>query len=137
MNIRAISPQTNYTNKIAFKGSKEEKYIYTKDEVKDIKSNTKSNGICIGAMLAVLGGMALTVAVENDDKQKQTELFDKFEKVCTSPEIQKDTFLVKDVTGDGKADMILFKKDGTKVIFDIAKGEISNEVVTTKLEPVK
>lgn len=44
-----------------------------------------------------------------------------------SDDIQKDTLLIKDVTGDEEPDLILFKEDGSKVIIDIANQNITEK----------
>lgn len=80
---------------------------------------------------AVAGGLALIgKKVESPDK-----FYEKIEKVVNSNNIQKDTFTVKDITGDGNADLILYKKDGSKVIIDLKKEQIFKESKT--LKPIK
>ncbi len=84
--------------------------------------NTVQGGlIMFSGMIGVLAGIGIEKGMTMMDSKN---IVDRFEKVANDPEIKKDTFMVKDVTGDDNPDMILFKKDGSKVVFDLTDGTV-------------
>ena len=49
------------------------------------------------------------------------------ENISKSPEIKKDTFTVKDINGDEKSELILYKKDGSKIAIDLTSCDVLEE----------
>ena len=125
MNIRAIGITPNYTNTINHRKAISFGDDRTDEKNEKICKNISSNAIGIILTTTII---SMLIALGGNKQNKESEnLFDKLEKNVKSSELQKDTFMVKDVTGDEKPDMILFKKDGTKVVLDIAENKILEE----------
>ena len=80
-----------------------------------------ANAVSFVASMAAVTGMCAMYGMDMWDRNQTLK---NFEQVANKPEIKKDTFLVKDVTDDNKPDIILFKKDGSKVIFDLVDGTV-------------
>lgn len=139
MNIRPVSGFSAYNaNKSILKNNlrtnfkavenydDDEKIIKSQSPDDDIASghliNTVQGGLLMfSALVGLVTGMGLEKGMDSAYTKQKLE---NFEKVVNDPEIKKDTFMVKDVTGDEKPDMILFKKDGSKVVFDLADGKV-------------
>lgn len=129
MNIRPLNgfytPNINknvYKNneRVSFKAAQ---YDDTEDDIiVNRLINTVQGGlIMFSGMIGVLAGIGIEKGMTMMDSKN---IVDRFEKVANDPEIKKDTFMVKDVTGDDNPDMILFKKDGSKVVFDLTDGTV-------------
>lgn len=138
MNI-TISPVSN-TYRQTFKGST---YIggddndsgYDDDNYKvDYKtykgdlSRARSYGIEQGGILGfaatTLIGILL-VGADSKNNQRETEKFiNRIDSVYKAKDINQNEFMVKDMNGDEKADFVLFKKDGSKVVIDINNKKI-------------
>lgn len=139
MNIRPVSGFSAYnTNKSIFKNNLRTNFKAVEnydDDEKIIKSQSPDDDIASGHLInTVQGGLLMFSAIvglitgmgleKGMDSAYTKQKLENFEKVVNDPEIKKDTFMVKDVTGDEKPDMILFKKDGSKVVFDLADGKV-------------
>lgn len=139
MNIRPVSGFSAYnTNKPIFKNNLRTNFKAVEnydDDEKIIKSQSPDDDIASGHLInTVQGGLLMFSAIvglvtgmgleKGMDSAYTKQKLENFEKVVNDPEIKKDTFMVKDVTGDEKPDMILFKKDGSKVVFDLADGKV-------------
>lgn len=127
----SFTPRNNNikNNNIKFSG-----YYGSDEYFKKEKSATDAAAILMGVTLAsvFVGAGALLY----DNKKDNSEKFRKeVENIYQSNNIQKDTFTVKDMTDDDKPDLILYKKDGSKVVIDIANQEILEE--TNNLTPIK
>lgn len=144
MNIRAVGLTPNYSkynaiNAVSF-GEKEvddNLVEYKGRYVKDVIESAYVKGGMFGMLIGALTVLGTQAARENKEQQFSKAAIENFVKIAESDEIQKDTFLVKDVTGDEKPDMILFKKDGTRVVFDMAEGKIKEEITETKFKEIK
>ncbi len=86
--------------------------------------NQLANAVTFIASMSALAGMGIAYGIDYWDRSLN---FDKFEKVVNDPDIKKDTFLIKDVTGDKMPDMVFCKKDGTKVVFDVLNDTFYNK----------
>lgn len=71
----------------------------------------------------------------SDSENAHEEFANKVQEICTSEDIKKDTFKVEDMTGDKKVDIILYKKDGSKVVLDMENQQILQE--TKKLDVIQ
>lgn len=100
----------------------------------EVLKDTKYEPALYGALTAtaIIGALAIASSKINDNST------DKFmrnvQKIYDSEDIKKDTFTVKDITDDKKPDIILYKKDGSKVVLDIYKQQILQE--TKKLDVI-
>lgn len=125
MNINSINAVSSY-NVRGFNNPLKKNFKSNEQHIDDDKQNSYdhkqfANTITFIASMAAVTGMSIMYGLSS---WEQNKTLDKFEKVINDSEIRKDTFLVKDVTGDEKPDMVLFKKDGSKVVFDIANGNV-------------
>ena len=122
----SFAPRNNNINFSGYYGSDE----YFEKE----KSAADAAGILMGLTLAAVfvGAGALLYDIKNNNSEKFRK---EVENIYQSNKIEKDTFTVKDMTYDDKPDLILYKKDGSKVVIDIANQEILEE--TNNLTPIK
>lgn len=135
-----ITPTNFYTKNYIpkFTGSE-----YTHKEDRTISqselAHEKDNAYFVGAVLGVAtciiaAGIGSCIA-GGVGAQEQDEFLEKVQTICNSKDIKKDTFKVEDITEDNKADLILYKKDGSKVVIDIANQRILKE--TSKLDVIQ
>lgn len=127
---------TNFTPNYALTNNRKPNIKFTGEDFNDSRKTDREQpktlltGCIIGMEISAL--FALFVDIINTGKPK--DFVDKVNELCNSDELQKDTFTVKDITKDDKPDMILYKKDGTKVVLDIYNNKILQEKNTTILE---
>lgn len=87
----------------------------------------------VGLVLSIVLNVVSIMAHDN----RQSKLAGKLLNIYQSPEIKKDTFTVKDVTGDEEPDLILYKKDGTRVVYDIKNEQLLQETKNISLEELE
>ena len=75
------------------------------------------------AAACTLGAM-IGQCINSDKSSKNKDLI---ENTIESNAIRTDTLLIKDETGDDKPDLILFKKDDSKVVIDVNNGKIISD----------
>ncbi len=131
MKIAAINvtyPNKQYSKPLQFTGI---------EDSDNRKSN--NNGLAVGNA----AGSALTLAVmlfgiafgHQKTSEKYKSFLEKTEQIAASDSIKTDTFTVRDVNKDKNPDLILYKKDNSKVIIDFANQNILQEKNT--LESIK
>lgn len=136
MNIRALGLTPNYTPRnqnrkaVSFSGQTEDKNksYYTKEDV-DVRGCVNA---IVGFGLGLISAVGLNEVLYKYDKDVMLKKMDRFQQYIESDDVINDRFEVKDITGDKTPDIILFKKDGSKVIFDMAEGKFKEEVTTLK-----
>ncbi len=84
----------------------------------------------MGASFVSVVATALIAAVLHSDKKHQQEEFlrNVQEYVEDNSEVRKDTFTVADYNNDSIPDVILYKKDGSKVLLDVKNLKIQESV---------
>lgn len=92
--------------------------------------NTKGcvSFIACGALLTAILGIAGLSGL-NSSKENQQDLITN---PLESYDLRKDTLVIKDITGDEKPDIILFKEDGSKVIVDVENGKVLQDTTITQ-----
>ncbi len=112
---------TNYitrNNNVKFTGE------YTYKDISEAKSKGLNVGLPFGGFIGMVLGILVGCGLNIFENKQFSE---KYDKVINSEDIQKDTFTVKDITGDEKPDLILYQKDGSKIVIDIANQNILQE----------
>ena len=88
-------------------------------------------GVKMGAIYSLvvsLTAMAIAMGYGNDKSEKANDAFvRKVEKVYNSEDIQKDRLEIMDATEDEVPDLILYNKDGSRVIVDVKEKTFINE----------
>lgn len=113
-------------------------FIGNKDykDIKEVVAHARKENLCIGAAFVLFIGAMLGMGITSDSNNKAAKKFSEdVQNIYNSDDIQKDTFSVKDITGDENPDLILYKKDGSKVVIDIANQKVLEE--TTTLNPIE
>jgi len=133
--ITNFTPNYALTNNrnpnIKFTGDNDEE-IYDREGAKRISQISHMNGFLVGLCISALFGLF----VNHTNTTKSKEYLDNVNELYNSDEIKKDTFTVKDVNEDDKPDIILYKKDGTRVVLDFYNNKILQEKNATVLEVV-
>ena len=141
MNL-SVSPFNGLsTNKPAFKG-----FVYNNDDEnvdyqtykRDIE-RAESYGTEKGCFTGIIGAalvMGIMVGLSENKSSKATDEFvSTIDSISKSEDINQNEFMVKDMNDDEKPDFVLFKKDGSKVVLDIANQQILEE--KTKLDVIR
>lgn len=133
MRIMPITNNYKFANNIKFSGTKkQDDYKLSKETEKEIEdyydgvNSRMANAIVGCGILSGLLAIAIGVFIGNEKSEsgEQAEFLEKVEKVYNSDEIKKDTFTVKNIDEDENPVIILSKKDGSKVVVDIANKQI-------------
>lgn len=120
MNINAISMGYNRVNFGHVKN-------HSDKEIKTKNNDNKTTNIVRNAIVGIAGAATIYGSYTVNSKNIDTETFyDKLDKISLSDSIKKDTFTITDYNKDKSPDMILYKKDGSKVVVDIKNQEIIN-----------
>lgn len=120
MNINAISAGYNSIN---FGHRKN----HSDKEIENKNSDNKTTNFVRNAIVGIAGAATIYGSYTVNSKNIVTETFyDKLDKISQSDSIKKDTFTITDYNKDKSPDMILYKKDGSKLVVDIKNQEIIN-----------
>lgn len=145
--MNTIRPILSYTSiqkynnqKITFKS-----YPKTVEEIEKEEEKGSAIATIIGTMTLILSSLCFMAPSESNKeyKQPQSDIFDNtksvtydcenkrehiylieknintFQNILENNNIKKDTFLIKDMTGDNKPDLVLFKKDDSNIVIDL------------------
>ncbi|MBP3820504.1 hypothetical protein J6G99_02540 [bacterium] len=115
-----------FNNKInnitAFKSRYKNQTNYDKDRYNEAKQYGKINGMFHGLYLGLalpLVAFIIPDAHKLTNKLADSQNFDKeINNIMKDKTIDKDTLIVKDINDDDCPEIILFKKDGSKVAID-------------------
>lgn len=120
MQISSFSNFNSYpARKTPFKGKKED--IEELSRKYEAEKNTK------GLLMFVATAIAVGVGMYNTGKDmKKDDPVNKVMELYDSTEIKKDTFQMKDLNRDEVPEILLQKKDGTIVAYDLFQNEILN-----------
>ena len=95
-----------------------------------------NTNVILGGLIGFMLGSGITFHyLDKQNNNNKENFLEKVQTIYNSKDIKKDTFKVEDITDDNKADIILYKKDGSKVVIDLAKQNILQE--TTKLDIIQ
>lgn len=125
-----ISPVTNNylkSNPVKFTGKDEEEWrdlVFQCDKVKG-ENLLKGMGIGTGfTLVGVIAGLITKAGLKNSETE---DFVNKVQTVSVSRDINQNKFTIEDMTNDKKPDLILYKKDGSKVVIDMANQKILQE----------
>ena len=109
-------------NITAFKSRYKNQTNYDKDRYNEAKQDGKINGMFHGLYLGLalpLVAFIIPEAHKLTNKLADSQNFDKeINNIMKDKTIDKDTLIVKDINDDDCPEIILFKKDGSKVAID-------------------
>lgn len=130
MNINAISGYSSY-NRINFGQRKVNKYNDNTDNKSDNFKNTDlqdhDDRIFLKGALAGIVASALVYQSMSDKAVKSSDdFYGRVNKIAQSDSIKQDTFSVTDYNKDKTPDIVLYKKDGSKVVVDMKNQKIIN-----------
>lgn len=135
--MRICSTPNNYYNcnnlqqrKVNFEGTKNSQQ----------ETNKSYNVPALLSYTLVVAAGAFCAGYNSSSSEAQREYADFANRIATeyqSDEIQKDSFMVKDVNNDKSPEIILFTKDNKKVAFDLKNQKILDETQkdTTIVKP--
>ena len=101
-----------------------------KDEIEKVVEMSRLYGGLVGFGLTVLAVSGIAACSSHEENKLEDKFLEKVQTIYNSKGIKKDTFKVQDMTGDEKPDIILYKKDGSKVVIDLAAQEVLQETKT-------
>ena len=94
-----------------------------------------NEGLFSGALGMTLLGVLFGVTGSNNETKQTNEFIDNISKIASSDSIKQNEFSVKDMNKDNHPDLVLYKKDGSKVILDLKNQQINTE--QKKLDVIK
>ena len=103
----------------------------------DLKRGTQNGfrqGVIAGGIGTFLFATFIVAADVQNNNKENARFLNKVANIAASDSIRQDTFTVKDVNKDENPDLILYKKDGSKVIIDITNKKVTN---SKKLDVIK
>lgn len=128
MQIQAISPisckSTTFggNNRKTWEDAPTYDYYRGFDEGSTIGRKSGSlAGIVLGATLGLLSGLVVS---KSADEVKTEALLDKIEMEYRDPSTSKNGFTIRDVNLDGVPEIVLHKKGGSEIAFDILNDKV-------------
>ena len=104
----------------------------------DLK-RAETKGFNEGLMSGALGMTVLAVIAGAGGFSKSEEETDTFistlNQISESDKVKQDSFMIKDMTDDNHPDLILYKKDGSKIVVDMKNKKVLEE--TKKLDIIE
>ncbi len=94
-----------------------------------------NEGFFSGALGMTLLGVIFGATGSNNETKQTNEFIDNISKIASSDSIKQNEFSVKDMNKDNHPDLVLYKKDGSKVIVDLKNQQINTK--QKKLDVIK
>ncbi len=102
-------------------------YDTYKDDLKRAEIKGFNEGIFSGALGVTLLGVLFGATGSNKEAKDKDQFINNISEIASSDSIKQNEFSVKDMNKDNHPDLVLYKKDGSKVVIDLKNQQINSE----------